>query len=238
MLRRLLSLMLLALPPAAPPMRADEMKIHTAHLKDITSVEGVRDNMLMGYGLVAGLNGTGDRQQTIFSTQTLASMLQKMGVTVGAPATMLVHNIAAVFVTATLPPFAQPGMRIDATISSIGDAKSLEGGTEEQTDAWEVVDGSGKTELSFRMVASPDASMRSRVKSEICSISAQDPALRRIYRFDSITDVVKSAPLGIDHVQSLNLLVRSAEFADLFNGHEKLIGINLLPWYIRQVYIR
>jgi flagellar P-ring protein precursor FlgI len=108
---------------------AAEEKIHTARLKDITTVEGVRDNMLMGYGLVAGLNGTGDRQQTIFSTQTLASMLQKMGVTIAAPSTMLVHNIAAVFVTATLPPFAQPGMRIDATISSIGDAKSLEGGT-------------------------------------------------------------------------------------------------------------
>jgi len=114
---------------STPNARADELKIHTAHLKDITSVEGVRDNMLMGYGLVAGLNGTGDRQQTIFSIQTLAAMLQKMGVTVASPQTMLVHNIAAVFVTATLPPFARPGMRIDATISSIGDAKSLEGGT-------------------------------------------------------------------------------------------------------------
>src|SRR6266436_540054 len=82
----------------------------------------------MVYGLVAGLNGTGDRQQTIFSTQTLANMLKRMGVTV-SPTTMLVQNIAAVFVTATLPPFAQPGMRVDATISSIGDAKSLEGGT-------------------------------------------------------------------------------------------------------------
>jgi flagellar P-ring protein precursor FlgI len=98
-------------------------------LKDITTVEGVRDNMLMGYGLVAGLNGTGDRQQTIFSIQTLASILQKMGVNVASPQTMLVHNIAAVFVTATLPPFAQPGMRVDVTVSSIGDAKSLEGGT-------------------------------------------------------------------------------------------------------------
>jgi flagellar P-ring protein precursor FlgI len=126
---KLVLLILWALPAAASSAQADDVKVHTAHLKDITSVEGVRDNMLMGYGLVAGLNGTGDRQQTIFSTQTLASMLQKMGVAVGAPATMLVHNIAAVFVTATLPPFARPGMRIDATISSIGDAKSLEGGT-------------------------------------------------------------------------------------------------------------
>src|SRR5271165_4250770 len=95
--RRTLALfLLLALTTATsakPP--AGEAKIHTAHLKDITSVVGVRDNMLMGYGLVAGLNGTGDRQQTIFSIQTLASMLQKMGVTIGAPATMLVHNIAA-----------------------------------------------------------------------------------------------------------------------------------------------
>jgi flagellar P-ring protein FlgI len=129
-LRRKIALLIsLSLAPAVSNTPADEVKVHSAHLKDITTVEGVRDNMLMGYGLVAGLNGTGDRQQTIFSTQTLASMLQKMGVTVGAPATMLVHNIAAVFVTATLPPFAQPGMRIDATISSIGDAKSLEGGT-------------------------------------------------------------------------------------------------------------
>jgi flagellar P-ring protein FlgI len=120
-------LMVLGLGPSEA--RAEEAKVHTARLKDITTVEGVRDNMLMGYGLVAGLNGTGDRQQTIFSIQTLASMLQKMGVTVASPQTMLVHNIAAVFVTATLPPFAQPGMRIDGTISSIGDAKSLEGGT-------------------------------------------------------------------------------------------------------------
>ncbi|MBZ5698063.1 MAG: flagellar basal body P-ring protein FlgI [Acidobacteriia bacterium] len=118
-----------ALGMVAHAVRADEGRVHTARLKDVTSVEGVRDNLLMGYGLVAGLNGTGDRQQTIFSTQTLANMLQRMGVTIATPRTMLVHNIAAVFVTATLPPFAQPGMHIDATISSIGDAKSLEGGT-------------------------------------------------------------------------------------------------------------
>jgi len=127
--RKLALVSFLALATAGSSVRAGEVKIHTAHLKDITTVEGVRDNMLMGYGLVAGLNGTGDRQQTIFSIQTLASILQKMGVNVASPQTMLVHNIAAVFVTATLPPFAQPGMRIDATVSSIGDAKSLEGGT-------------------------------------------------------------------------------------------------------------
>ncbi len=122
-------LILLAFLAAGSRARADDIKVHTAHLKDITTVEGMRDNMLVGYGLVAGLNGTGDRQQTIFTIQTLAAILQKMGVNVAAPQTMLVHNIASVFVTAILPPFSQPGMRIDATISSIGDAKSLEGGT-------------------------------------------------------------------------------------------------------------
>ncbi len=127
--RKFAFMMLVVLATTGSRVRADEAKVHMAQLKDITTVEGVRDNMLMGYGLVAGLNGTGDRQQTIFSIQTLASMLQKMGVTVAAPQTMLVHNIAAVFVTATLPPFAEPGMRIDTTVSSIGDAKSLEGGT-------------------------------------------------------------------------------------------------------------
>lgn len=126
--RRILCCLLLPLGVAVSGAMAAEENVHKARLKDVTSVEGIRDNPLMGYGLVAGLNGTGDRQQTIFSTQTLANMLQRMGVTV-SPTTMLIHNIAAVFVTATLPPFARPGMRIDATISSIGDAKTLEGGT-------------------------------------------------------------------------------------------------------------
>src|ERR1700691_5668057 len=81
----------------------------------------------MGYGIVVGLNRTGDSQQTVFSTQTLANLLQRMGLQV--PATSLrVNNIAAVFVTATLPPFARPGMKIDVDVSSTGDAKSLSGG--------------------------------------------------------------------------------------------------------------
>ena len=94
---------------------------------DMATIEGVRENSLIGYGMVVGLNGTGDRRQTLFSTQTLANILQKMGVQIN-PLAVRVNNVAAVFVTATLPPFAQPGMHIDVTVSSIGDAKSLEGG--------------------------------------------------------------------------------------------------------------
>jgi flagellar P-ring protein FlgI len=98
-----------------------------ARLKELVSLEGVRDNQLIGYGIVVGLKGTGDRQQTIFTAQSLANMLRQMGVTVD-PAVILVKNTAAAMVTATLPPFAQPGMQIDATVAAMGDAQSLQGG--------------------------------------------------------------------------------------------------------------
>jgi flagellar P-ring protein precursor FlgI len=96
-------------------------------LKDLVSVEGVRDNQLVGYGIVVGLNKTGDKAQTIFSTQSLANMLEKMGVAVTATS-IKVANTAAVIVTATLPPFAQPGTKIDVTAAAIGDATNLQGG--------------------------------------------------------------------------------------------------------------
>jgi len=99
----------------------------TARLRDLASVEGVRENPLVGYGLVVGLNGTGDRRQTIFTTQMLANMMQRLGLQVPASA-IRVNNVAAVFVTASLPPFARPGTSLDITVSSVGDAKSLEGG--------------------------------------------------------------------------------------------------------------
>jgi flagellar P-ring protein FlgI len=97
-------------------------------IKEIAEVEGVRSNPLLGYGVVVGLKGTGDTRQTTFSTQMLANILQKMGVQV-PPSAVRVNNIAAVFVTASLPPFAIPGTGLDVTVSSMGDAKSLEGGT-------------------------------------------------------------------------------------------------------------
>jgi flagellar P-ring protein precursor FlgI len=103
---------------------------HVARIKDITTVEGIRENQLVGYGLVVGLAGTGDKQQTIFSIQTLANMLQRLGVNIQNQITNVqVRNIAAVFVTANIPPFSRPGMKMDVTVSSIGDAKSLAGGT-------------------------------------------------------------------------------------------------------------
>jgi flagellar P-ring protein precursor FlgI len=96
-------------------------------LRDITQIQGVRDNPLVGYGLVVGLSRTGDTQQTFFTVQTLANAMQRIGVQI-APGVVVVKNVAAVFVTATLPAFARPGMDMDVTVSSVGDAKSIEGG--------------------------------------------------------------------------------------------------------------
>src|SRR5208337_2243403 len=91
------------------------------NIGDLTSVEGVRENPLIGYGMVVGLTQTGDSQQTVFTTQTLANIMQRMGAQI-PPATAIVKNVAAVFVTANLPAFARPGAQVDVTVSSIGDA--------------------------------------------------------------------------------------------------------------------
>ena len=96
-------------------------------LKDLVTIEGVRTNQLVGYGLVVGLNGTGDRQQTLFSAQSLTNLLQRMGVSV-SPKLITVKNTAAVMVTAVLPPYAQPGTNVDATVGAMGDASNLQGG--------------------------------------------------------------------------------------------------------------
>ncbi|MGD0680585.1 MAG: flagellar basal body P-ring protein FlgI [Terracidiphilus sp.] len=106
---------------------------HQARIKDVATIEGIRDNQLVGYGLVVGLRGTGDSSQTVFPAQTLISTLERMGITVpqtgaNSASNMQVKNMAAVFVVATLPPFSRPGYKMDITVSSAGDARSLEGG--------------------------------------------------------------------------------------------------------------
>src|SRR5690348_5050887 len=116
---RFLCCLLIALLPAADAA--------AARLKELVSIEGVRENQLVAYGLVVGLAGTGDRKQTMFSAQSLTNMLERMGISV-PPASIQVRNTAAVMVTATLPAFAQPGMRIDVTEAAVGDAANLQGG--------------------------------------------------------------------------------------------------------------
>ncbi|HUP03966.1 MAG TPA: flagellar basal body P-ring protein FlgI [Bryobacteraceae bacterium] len=120
-MKRLLAGLLLIYGAAVPGAQG------AAHLKELVSLEGVRDNQLMGYGLVVGLAGTGDRRQTIFSAQSLTNLLERMGLTVD-PTTIQVKNTAAVMITATLPPYSQAGTRIDVTVAAVGDAPSLQGG--------------------------------------------------------------------------------------------------------------
>lgn len=101
----------------------------TVRVKDIAEIEGVRGNQLIGYGLVLGLNRTGDRvQQNIYTRQTLQNLLERMGITTSLDS-LKPENVATVMVTATLPPFARQGSKIDVTVSSIADARSLQGGT-------------------------------------------------------------------------------------------------------------
>src|SRR2546427_12267544 len=100
---------------------------HAARVKDLTSIAGVRDNQLIGYGLVVGLNGSGDGNNTGFSSQTLSTMLRSMGLTIDA-AKIRARNAAVVMVTATMPPFARAGGQGDDVVSPMGDGKSLRRG--------------------------------------------------------------------------------------------------------------
>jgi len=103
---------------------------HAERLKDLASIQGVRANQLIGYGLVVGLDGSGDQvRQTPFTQQSLTNMLAQLGITVPPGANMQLKNVAAVMVTASLPPFARPGQTLDVVVSSMGNAKSLRGGT-------------------------------------------------------------------------------------------------------------
>ena len=117
-LTRAILLLLLLAPPAA-----------AVRLKDIATIEGVRGNQLSGYGLVMGLDGSGDSQQSLFTVQSVLNLLRRQGVTLNInPRQLQVKNVASVTVSATLPPFARQGSRIDVQVSSLGDAKSLQGG--------------------------------------------------------------------------------------------------------------
>lgn len=115
---------------AAWVMGVTSFAAHADRIKDLASVQGVRGNQLIGYGLVVGLDGTGDQTtQTPFTVQSLTTMLSQLGVTLPPGTSLQLKNVAAVMVTATLPAFARPGQTIDVTVSSMGNAKSLRGGT-------------------------------------------------------------------------------------------------------------
>ncbi|MDO9094022.1 MAG: flagellar basal body P-ring protein FlgI [Rubrivivax sp.] len=128
--RRVLWVVVLAFLAASTAIWWPAPAAAAVRVKEVAAVQGVRSNQLLGYGLVVGLDGTGDQAtQTPFTTQSLNALLQQMGVTLPQGVTMSPKNVAAVLVTAQLPPFAQPGQAIDVNVSSLGNSKSLRGGT-------------------------------------------------------------------------------------------------------------
>ncbi len=178
-------------------------KQRIVHLGDVTTIEGVRDNPLVGVGLVVGLNRTGDQQPTIFPMQTLANILQKFGIQTPGRL-ILVRNIAAVFVTAELPPFAEPGTRIDVNVSSAGDAKSLEGGTLLLTSLY------GPDGKVYAMAQGPLTLGGYTAGVPGNNLTVNQPTSGRIA---GGAIVERAVPVDLSQMKTLSLLLRQADFA-------------------------
>lgn len=181
-------------------------KTRLVRVKDIAAVEGVRDNQLVGYGIVVGLHGTGDSSQTVFPLQTLESALERMGVSLqgNAMASMMqTRNMAAVFLAGTLPPFARPGNKVDVTVSSAGDARSLEGGVLLLTPLYGP-DGQIYAEAQGPLVLGGYS-----VTANGSSKSINYPTTARI---PSGAIVERAVPLDLSSLKSLSLLLQDADF--------------------------
>lgn len=187
--------------PASTTTDAGESE---ALVKDVTSVEGIRDNQLIGYGIVVGLANTGDSQMTYFPLQTLLSTLQRLGITVPYPLTsIMVKNMAGVFVEATLPPFAQPGGKIDVTISSTGDARSLAGGM-----------------LLLSPLYGPDGQIYAEAQGPLVvggySVSQNGNSKQVNYpttaRIPQGAIVERAVPVDLNHRHTLTLMLNEADF--------------------------
>jgi flagellar P-ring protein precursor FlgI len=184
----------------------DAAKMKLARVGDVATVEGVRDNQLVGYGIVVGLHGTGDSSQTVFPLQTLESALQRMGVSLqgNAMASMMqTRNMAAVFLSGTLPPFVQPGNKVDVTVSSAGDARSLEGGVLLLTPLYGP-DGQIYAESQGPIVLGGYA-----VTANGSSKSVNYPTTARI---PSGAIVERGVPLDLSRLRPLSLLLNDADF--------------------------
>ena len=173
-----------------------------ARIKDIASIEGIRENQLVGYGIVVGLNGSGDSQQTAFPVQTLAATLLRMGVSVPA-SSIRVQNMAAVFISASLPPFARSGTRVDLTVSSAGDARSLEGGLLLMTPMYGT-DGKIYAEAQGPLVLGGYS-----VGANGSSKSVNHPTTARIPMGGSVE---RGVPLDLAGRTSFNILLQEADF--------------------------
>ncbi|MCB0328194.1 MAG: flagellar basal body P-ring protein FlgI [Bdellovibrionales bacterium] len=185
-----------------------------ARLKDIADVEGVRGNQLFGYGLVIGLNGTGDGIQIPFTVSTLSNLLEREGLNLNTAGQQIqVKNVASVMVTATLPPFSRPGSRLDITISSLGDAKSLQGGTLLMTplkgadgNTYAVAQGA-VTVGGFSVASGGDAAIRNH------------PTVGQIVRGATVE---RSIPFDLFQSQRIRIVLRTTDFTTMTRVVERI----------------
>jgi flagellar P-ring protein precursor FlgI len=171
-------------------------------IKDMASFKGVRGNQLVGYGLVVGLNGTGDKSATTFTVQGLTNMLTRMGVRV-TPDQVKVKNVAAVMVTASLPPFARAGQRLDVTLSSLGDATSLGGGTLIMTPL-KGMDGN-----TYVMAQGPVSVGGFLAAGEAASVSKNHPTVGRIPRGGTVE---RELPFAFKDMNNLEINLDTPDF--------------------------
>ena len=177
-------------------------EVHTERLGDVMVVEGIRENALVGYGLVVGLNRTGDSQQTMFSTQSVANALRKLGVQVTG-SLIQTRNAASVFVTAELPAFARPGERIDVNVASIGDAKSLQGGVLLMTPL------NGPDGHVYAVAQGPIILGGFSAGGRLSSTQENHPTTARI---PAGASVERDTAIDLTHMRVVSLLLREANF--------------------------
>jgi len=174
-------------------------------LKDIASIQGVRSNQLIGYGLVVGLDGTGDQTtQTPFTVQSIISMMQQMGVSLPPGTSLQLKNVAAVMVTSALPAFAQPGQNIDITVSSMGNAKSLRGGTLLMTPL-KGIDGLVYAIAQGSLVVGGVGASANGSQTQINHLS--------VGRISAGATVERATPNSISQTDGLNLELKESDFS-------------------------
>ena len=191
------------------------MSAHAQRIKDLSSVSGVRSNQLVGYGLVVGLDGTGDQtSQTPFTTQTFRNMLQQLGIQMPPGATFQLKNVAAVTVHAELPAFGKPGANIDVTVSSVGNAKSLRGGTLLVTPL-KALDGQVYAVAQGSLVVGGFGAQG----NDGSSVTVNVPSVGRI---PSGATIERAAPDGFSHGDSIIFNLHRADFTTARRVAEKI----------------
>ncbi len=178
---------------------------HAERLKELASIQGVRSNQLLGYGLVVGLDGTGDQTtQTPFTVQSIISMMQQMGVSLPPGTSLQLKNVAAVMVTTNLPAFAQPGQNLDVTVSSMGNAKSLRGGTLLMTPL-KGADGQIYAMAQGSLVVGGVGAAANGAQAQVNHLS--------VGRITAGATVERAVPSNISQTESVNLELKESDFS-------------------------